>query len=148
MEQPAGHRGLRVWQEAMDLAQAVYALTREFPRDEVYGLTSQLNRAAVSVRSNLAVGYGRSGRDYERFVGMAYVALLELGTQTELAARVGLIAEPEARTILERTAAVGKMLNALRNGLKRRRIHSAEKNPNPAPRRSRGSRAASAFARA
>jgi four helix bundle protein len=79
----SGHRDLRVWQAAMDLAEAVYALTRSLSRDEIYGLTSQLNRAAVSIPSNLAEGYGRGGRDYERFVSMAYGSLLELETQLE-----------------------------------------------------------------
>src|SRR6185503_18106683 len=65
-----GHRDLRVWHDAMELAEAVYALTKTFPREEIYGLTSQLERAAVSVPSNIAEGYGRGGKDYERFVGL------------------------------------------------------------------------------
>jgi four helix bundle protein len=86
----AGHRDLRVWRDAMELAEAVYGLTKTFPRDEIYGLTSQMNRAAVSVPSNIAEGYGRGGKDYERFVGLAYGSLLEIETQIELAARLGL----------------------------------------------------------
>ena len=105
----------------MDLAQAVYRLTQSFPRDEVYGLVSQMNRAAVSVPSNIAEGYGRGGRDYERFVGIAYGSLLELETQVELAGRVGLVAAGQVEDLMERTASVGRMLNALRSGLKRRR---------------------------
>ena len=117
----AGHRDLRVWHEAMDLAQAVYALTSAFPRNEIYGLTAQMNRAAVSVASNIVEGYGRGGRDYERFVGIAYGSLLELETQLELTRRIGL-ADPDAiDTLLHRTASVGRMLNALRTGLKRHR---------------------------
>ena len=117
----AGHRELRAWQEGMDLAQAVYRLTQSFPRDEVYGLVSQMNRAAVSVPSNIAEGYGRGGRDYERFVGIAYGSLLELETQIELAGRVGLVQSGQVEDLMERTASVGRMLNALRIGLKRRR---------------------------
>ena len=105
----------------MGLAEAVYGMTKRFPRDEVYGLTSQMNRAAVSVPSNIAEGYGRGGRDYERFVGMAYGSLLEVETQIELAKRVGLAAGAEAESILDRTASVGRQLNALRNGLRRSR---------------------------
>ena len=82
---------------------------QEISGDEIYGLTSQLNRAAVSVPSNLAEGYGRGGRDYERFVGLAYGSLLELETQAELAQRIGLVRDGESRLILERTASVGKM---------------------------------------
>jgi four helix bundle protein len=117
----SGHRDLRVWQEAMGLAEAVYALTKQFPRDEIYGLTSQMNRAAVSIPSNIAEGYGRGGRDYERFVGMAYGSLLELETQAELAGRVGLAAPPQVEDLVKRTGVVGRMLNALRSGLRRSR---------------------------
>ncbi len=111
----------------MDLAESVYGITRRFPRDEVYGLTSQMNRAAVSVSSNIAEGYGRGGRDYERFVGMAYGSLLELETQVELAGRLGLASADQIEPILNRTASVGRKLNALRAGLRRRR----ESNPEP-----------------
>ena len=122
-----GHRELRVWQQSMDLAEAVYSLTKQFPRDEIYGLTSQMNRAAVSVPSNIAEGYGRGGRDYERFIGMAYGSLLELETQTELVGRLGLAPTDQVEPLLTRTASVGRMLNALRAGLRRRR----ESDPEP-----------------
>jgi four helix bundle protein len=105
----------------MDLAEAVYGLTKQFSRDELYGLSSQMNRAAVSVPSNVAEGYGRGGKDYERFVGIAYGSLLELETQMELAGRVGLVPSHQADKILQRTASVGRSLNALRNGLRRSR---------------------------
>jgi len=117
----SGHRDLRVWQEAMALAEAVYALTRSFPRDEIYGLTSQMNRAAVSVPSNIAEGYGRGGKDYERFVGMAYGSLLELETQIELTHRLGLAPTERGDDLLARTASIGRKLNALRSGLRRTR---------------------------
>ena len=62
MAERAGYQGLLVWQQAMDLAERVYAVTRAWPREEQYGLTSQVRRAAVSIPSNLAEGHGRSGR--------------------------------------------------------------------------------------
>mgnify|MGYP002624481910 FL=1 len=108
----------------MDLAEAVYGLTERFPPQERYGLASQLNRAAVSVPSNLAEGYGRGGKDYERFVAMAYGSLLELETQVELAIRVHLVATENAGAILEQAASVGRHLNALRNALRRSRDRS------------------------
>ena len=74
--------------------------------------------------SNLAEGYGRGGKDYERFVAMAYGSLLELETQVELAMRVNLVAIDSATAILERTASVGRQLNALRNGLRKSRTRS------------------------
>ena len=118
-----GHRDLRVRREAMELAERVYALTKAFPREEIYGLTSQLNRAAVSVPSNIAEGYGRGGRDYERFVAIAYGSLLEVETQLELAQRIGLTSSNLAGDLLERTALIGRMLNALLSSLRRRRTH-------------------------
>ena len=126
-----GHRGPRVWQEAMHLAEDVYALTRSFPRDEIYGLTSQMNRAAVSVPSNIAEGYGRGGRDYERFVTLAYGSLLELETQLELSGRIGLTSAEQVEALLQRTSSVGRMLNALRNGLRRRRSQAAGEDAEP-----------------
>ena len=124
-----GHRDLRVWHDAMELAEAVYALSKTFPREEIYGLTSQLKRAAVSVPSNIAEGYGRGGKDYERFVGLAYGSLLELETQIELASRLALAPADRANDLLTRTASVGRQLNALRSGLRRRRLSSETPEP-------------------
>ena len=103
----------------MELAEAVYSVTKTFPRDEIYGLTSQMNRAAVSVPSNIAEGYGRGGRDYERFVGLAYGSLLEIETQIELAGRLGLAQKERVDDLLELSGKVGRQLNALRSGLRR-----------------------------
>ena len=105
----------------MELAEAVYSLTKTFPRDEIYGLTSQMNRAAVSVPSNIAEGYGRGGRDYERFVGLAYGSLLEIETQIELASRLGLTEKERVDDLLQLAGKVGRQLNALRSGLRRSR---------------------------
>ena len=90
-----------------------------------------MNRAAVSVASNIAEGYGRGGRDYERFVGIAYGSLLELETQLELTRRIGLAGPDAIDTLLQRTASVGRMLNALRTGLERRRSTPALDDPEP-----------------
>ncbi|WP_295578799.1 four helix bundle protein [uncultured Lamprocystis sp.] len=114
-----GHRSLRVWHLAMDLAGAVYQTTTSFPRDEVYGLVSQMRRAAVSIPSNIAEGYGRGGKDYARFVAIAYGSLLELETQTELARRFGFLNIDQEGHILSATAEIGRMLNALRASLRK-----------------------------
>lgn len=113
----AGHRGLTVWHKAMDLAAKVHLLTSRFPVDERYGLTSQMRRAAVSVPSNIAEGYGRGGLDYARFVSIAYGSLLELETQAELAARFGYADAATTTELLNLCSEVGKMLNGLRNSL-------------------------------
>ena len=84
------HRELHVWQRAVELALAVYKATQEFPKQEIYGLTSQLRRAAVSVPSNIAEGYGRgTRRDYRQFVAIARGSALELQTQLLIARKLG-----------------------------------------------------------
>ena len=109
-----GHRKLRVWQLGMELAAIVHGHTKSFPKDELYGLTSQLRRAAVSIPSNIAEGYGRGGLDYARFIDIAYGSLLELETQIELAERFGYLAATDTAPLLAQTAELGRMLNGLR----------------------------------
>jgi four helix bundle protein len=90
-------RDLVAWQRAMELAEAVYRVTALFSSDERFGLTSQLRRAAVSIPSNIAEGFGRQSRpEYLRYLRIARGSLAELGTQIELACRVGLM-QPEAQ---------------------------------------------------
>jgi len=98
----------------MDLAGVVYQATTAFPREELYGLVSQMRRSAVSIPSNIAEGYGRGGRDYARFVAIAYGSLLELETQIELARRFGFLETEREARLLSATAEIGRMLNALR----------------------------------
>ncbi len=82
-------RDLVAWQKGMDLCQQVYAISARFPADERYGLTAQMRRAAVSVPSNIAEGYGRNRTlDYLRFLNMALGSLYELETQLLLAIRL------------------------------------------------------------
>ena len=77
---------LRVWQRAMDLVEQVYELTRDFPKQETYGLTSQIRRAAVSVPSNIAEGHTREHlKEYLHHLSMAQASLAELETQLEIA---------------------------------------------------------------
>jgi four helix bundle protein len=75
------HHDLKVWQLGMDIAEKVYSLTRQFPREELYGLTSQLRRAASSIPANIAEGNGRSStKDYLRFLSIAVGSLCEVET--------------------------------------------------------------------
>jgi four helix bundle protein len=88
------HRDLIAWQKAMVLVTDVYALTKEFPREEMYGLTSQIRRAAASVPANIAEGQGRCyGREFHQFLGNARGSLMELDTHLELAFRVGYLSD-------------------------------------------------------
>ena len=84
------HEDLLVWQKAMDMTTVVYELSRDFPREEIYGLTSQMRRSAVSVASNIAEGRGRlSQGEFRQFLGTAQGSNFELQTQIAVAKRLG-----------------------------------------------------------
>jgi len=105
----------------MNLVQAVYLTTREFPRDEIYGLTSQMRRAAVSVPSNIAEGQSRQHlREYLHHLSMAQGSLGELETQLEIAQRLEYVPDAACQQLLEQLGSVGRQLNALRGALRRR----------------------------
>jgi four helix bundle protein len=83
-------RDLHVWQKGMDLTLAIYSLTREFPKSETFGLTSQLRRSSVSIPSNIAEGQGRTNtREFAQFLGIARGSNCELQTQLEIVRRLG-----------------------------------------------------------
>jgi four helix bundle protein len=114
------HRDLRVWREAMDLAEGCYRLTSKFPRDETYGLTAQIRRSVVSVPANIAEGYGRETTgSYMQFLKMAQGSLKELETLLMLTERVGIASAEITGQALDRCDVVGKMLNALMRSLQR-----------------------------
>ena len=114
-------RDLRVWQLAMDLVDLVYRLTRSFPKNEIYGLASQIQRAAVSVPSNIAEGHTREHtKEYLHHLSMSQASLAELETQLEIAIRLGYVSLQEARSIAEHAESLGKQLYALRNALLKR----------------------------
>ena len=90
MGPPNSYRDLIVWQRAIQLSVAIYKLTEDYPREEVYGLTSQLRRAGVSVASNIAEGYGRASTgEYKQFLGMARGSNLEVQTQLVISRELG-----------------------------------------------------------
>jgi four helix bundle protein len=102
------HKKLVAWQKSMDLVEKIYALSRRFPRDEVYGLTSQVRRAAVSVPSNIAEGAaGRSSVQFRNYLSVAIGSLNELDTQLEIAQRVGYV---DAVAVSETEALVDECL--------------------------------------
>jgi four helix bundle protein len=113
-------RDLDVWNKAMDLVVEVYALTRGFPCDERYGLTSQMRRAALSVASNIAEGNGRSyRREYAHHVSIARGSLSELMTCLEIAQRLGYISRDVFRPLAVRLEEVSRMLLMLMRALNR-----------------------------
>lgn len=114
------YRDLQVWQKAMDLVVEVYHVTVRLPREEVYGLTAQVRRSAISVPSNIAEGHGRSATgDYLHHLSIAQGSLAELETQLMLTERLGYLEAPDIRVILDASAEIGRMLNGLRRSLRR-----------------------------
>lgn len=110
-----GHRDLMAWQMSKALVLDVYRVSKAFPREEVYGLTSQLRRAAVSVPSNIAEGHGRSSRrEFHCFLGHARGSLLEVETQLEIARDLGYLESNDAEELLRKTKEIGRVLNGLR----------------------------------
>lgn len=111
---------LRVWQEAMDLVTEIYRLSKSFPSEEKFGLASQMQRAAVSVPSNIAEGHGRKSTSaYTNHLSIAFGSLMELETQVQIASRLGYATDAHVAALLAKTDHVGKMLSALKKSLNR-----------------------------
>jgi four helix bundle protein len=108
------YKDLIVWQQAMDVAVAVYDATRTWPKEELYGLTSQVRRAATSVPANIAEGYGRNNRgSYQQFLRIAQGSPKELETHLLIAQRVGIAPAATVSELLGATEGAGKMLGQL-----------------------------------
>jgi four helix bundle protein len=114
------YRDLRVWQEAMNLAEACYRLTATFPRDEMFGMTAQIRRAAVSVPANIAEGYGRDSKGaYAQLLRVAQGSLKELETHLLLVQRLGLAQQTVVAPLLSSCDGVGRMLRSLIRSIER-----------------------------
>ncbi len=108
------YRDLLVWQRAMDLVETIYRATGSFPKEELYGLTAQLRKAAVSIPSNIAEGQGRhSDREFRKFLLISHGSLREAETQVLIAARLGYVSEEVKARVLESAAEVGRLINGL-----------------------------------
>ena len=124
-------RDLRVWQAGMELVEQVYLLTRTFPKPETYGLTLQIQRAAVSIPSNIAEGQSREhGKEYLHHLSMAQGSLAELQTQLEIAGRLGYVQAEPLSQALDRATSLAKQLRALRKALAK---SLTPKTQNPTP---------------
>jgi four helix bundle protein len=117
-------RQLLVWQKAMDLADAVYTITVDFPRSEMFGLVSQLRRAAVSIPSNIAEGRAIGGGRFMHHLRIAIGSEAELQTQVELSVRRSYLSADQARIVLQRSAEVCRMLHGLHAALKARQART------------------------
>ena len=119
------HKDLLVWQQAMDLAVGIYVVTRAWPKEELYGLTSQARRAASSVPANIAEGYGRETRPaYDHFLRIAQGSLKELETHLLIAQRAGVAPGRELDSLLAATESVGKLLRSVTQARKRMTTYS------------------------
>ncbi|MCP4650124.1 MAG: four helix bundle protein [PVC group bacterium] len=111
---------LKVWEEAVKFAKEIYEVTRKFPKAEQFGLTSQLNRAAVSISLNIAEGEGRrSNNDFSRFIQIAIGSLNEVVTLLYITLEQKYISKMEFDNLYNRCEGISKMLHAFRNTLKR-----------------------------
>jgi four helix bundle protein len=116
------YRQLIAWQKAMDFVAEVYRVTRTFPKEEMYGVTSQLRRAAVSIPSNIAEGQGRQTTgEFRQFLGHARGSLLETETQILLSERLEYLGHKETESLIAQAAEVGRILNGLMNSLEKSR---------------------------
>ncbi len=108
------YKDLFIWQKSMVLVTEIYSITKTFPVAEIYGLTSQLRRSAVSIPSNIAEGYGRnSTNDYKRFLQIAVGSLYELQTQIEIAFNLKYIEEQKHIEIIDLSIEIDKMLYSI-----------------------------------
>jgi four helix bundle protein len=113
------YRELLVWQKARVLAVRIYKATESFPRSEIYGLTSQLRRSAVSVASNIAEGQGRlTSGEFQQFLGHARGSLLELDTQIAIACDLGYLDNHPYQTLEQETYQVLGLINRLLDSLR------------------------------
>lgn len=112
------YRDLIVWQRAVELVIDIYSSTRGFPKEEIYGLVSQVRRAAVSVPSNIAEGHSRNSRgEFKQFIGHARGSLAEVETQIVIATKLSYISAETGAALLGTTAEISRMLSGLMSKL-------------------------------
>jgi len=108
------YRDLIVWQKAMQMVTYIYQLTGDFPKNELYGLTSQIRRCAISIPSKIAEGYGRNSTDdYLRFLNISRASLYELQTQLEISFNLNFLVKADFEKIYEATREIERMLSSL-----------------------------------
>lgn len=112
------YKELKIWQKSVDLAVRIYEITKVFPKEEVYGLTSQLRRSSVSIASNIAEGAGRnSKKDFNNFLGIANGSSCELETQMIIAQRINLVDHSVHDSIQQQIEEIQKMNWSLKRSL-------------------------------
>jgi len=114
------YRDLEAWKIGMNLVVAIYGLTKRFPREELYGLTSQLRRAAVSIPSNIGEGHQQGTKSYAHFVSLALGSLAEAETQLEVATRLRYVDAEHIAPVTALAGELGRVLHGLRRSLQAR----------------------------
>lgn len=115
-------RGLFVWQKSMTFVTDIYQLTTTFPKEEIYGLTSQIRRSSISISSNIAEGYGRDGdNDYLRFLNISMSSLFEIQTQLEISFNLKFITENQFNKIHGDSREIERMLSSFIRKIKDRK---------------------------
>ena len=108
------YKDLIAWRKAMQFVSEIYQATRAFPHDELYGLTNQLRRAAVSIPSNIAEGQARySWKEFCHFLSLSRGSLVEIETQLMIARDLGYLSEKQSHALLDEAAELGRILNGL-----------------------------------
>jgi four helix bundle protein len=121
LEVVTSYRDLQVWQKSMDLVVDCYQLTKSFPKTEVYGLNSQLQRAAVSIPANIAEGRQRQhSKEFIQHLSIACGSLAELETHIQIAWRLNYIDKTQLDETINRTVEIGKMLTGLRKSIEKK----------------------------
>lgn len=115
------YRELLIWQKSMILVTEVYSLTKTFPKEEIYGISSQLRRCAISIPSNIAEGFGRDGtKDYLKFLNIAYASLFELQTQLEISFNLNFTEQIAFQEIYNKSKEIERMLSSFIRKVKER----------------------------
>ena len=118
------YKELNVWQKSYKLCLHIYKVTKRFPKDEMYGLTSQIRRSAVSIPSNIAEGYGRKTTlEYVRFLYIAYGSVCELETQTMISGDLGYVDKKGLQELKEEIGDVERMLKAMIKSLENKHLN-------------------------
>jgi len=126
------YRDLEIWRKGVDLVKQTYTITKQFPNDEMYGLTSQVRRAAVSVPSNIAEGQSRhSQKEFRQFLAIALGSIAELETQMIIACELGYTGEQCTKEILALTDTLTRMTKGLIKSLTAQNLELETRNPKP-----------------
>lgn len=112
------HNNLDIWKDGILLCVKVYHTTKSFPKNELYGITSQLQRSAVSIPSNIAEGAGKDGdKDFNKFLSIALGSAFELETQLIICQKIGYLNEDAFNSLLKQTIIIQKMIYSLKKSL-------------------------------